>query len=116
LNVEVCIPEGFIFDGASVPRPLWAIMSPTGLMFIAGMFHDFGYRYNCWIDKNYNPLFVGAGQRFFDTNFKKIGIYTNDATFISNTAGLTLDMFGFIAWGGARKRDMKVEFDYPVKG
>ena len=116
LNAEVCIPGGFIFDGASIPRIFWSIMSPTGIMFITGLFHDFGYRYNCWIDRNYRPMFVDFGQGFFDDNFKKIGIYTNDATFLSNTAGTALELFGFIAWNERREQNNRVEIDYPVKG
>ncbi len=116
LNVEVCIPGGFIFDGASIPRILWSMMAPTGIMFITGLFHDFGYRYDCWLDRNYKPLFVGAGQSFFDDNFKKIGIYTNDAQFLSNTAGMTLQAFGFIVWNERRKEGNHVDIDFPYKG
>jgi hypothetical protein len=115
LNVEVCIPGGFVFDGASIPRPLWSFMAPTGIMFIPGLFHDFGYRYNCWLDKNYNPIFIGEGQNFFDENFKKIGIYTNDATNVSTIAWGALKVFGFIAWNSHRKEGNSVESDFPPK-
>lgn len=33
-GTKIVIPKGFIFNGASIPRPLWAILSPVGLLFI----------------------------------------------------------------------------------
>ena len=42
----IIIPKGFVFDGASIPRPLWGILSPTGLLLIPGLIHDFAYRYD----------------------------------------------------------------------
>jgi len=45
-GIEVDIPEGFIFDGASVPRFLWSIIgSPYLPQYIgAGLVHDYLYR------------------------------------------------------------------------
>jgi hypothetical protein len=39
----VTIPEGFQWDGASVPRPLWFIMPKFGENSIAFLMHDFLY-------------------------------------------------------------------------
>jgi len=39
------IPAGFIFDGASIPRLFWNILSPSGYLFLAGLIHDFVYKY-----------------------------------------------------------------------
>lgn len=38
------IPRGYIVDGASVPRLLWAVYSPTGMLFFPSMVHDFAIR------------------------------------------------------------------------
>ena len=38
------IPKGFEFDGASIPRPLWPLLSPTGLFLIPSLFHDYAYK------------------------------------------------------------------------
>lgn len=115
LQVEVCIPIGFIFDGASVPRALWSFMAPTGIMFLPGLFHDFGYRYNCWLDRNYKPIFDGAGQKFFDEQIRRLGIYCNNATTASNTVYASLKMFGFIAWNERREENCQISIDFPVK-
>lgn len=42
----IVIPKGFVFDGASIPRPLWGLLSPTGLLLVPGLIHDFAYRYD----------------------------------------------------------------------
>lgn len=114
-NVEVCIPKGFEFDGASIPRPLWPFMSPTGLMFIPGLFHDCGYRYNSWMDKNYNPIFKDAGKYFFDENFRKMGKYINESYITSNIAWAALWIFGFLGWNAGRKDNRQMHIDYPPK-
>ena len=40
------IPKGFVFDGASIPRFLWVLLAPTGILFIPALVHDFAYQYN----------------------------------------------------------------------
>lgn len=116
LNVEVCIPKGFIFDGASIPRVFWAFMSPTGLMFIPGLLHDFGYRYGCWVDKNYNVIDdIQYDQKFFDDAFRDTGVYANDSTITSNVTWSALRTFGFFAWRSHRKRCVILSSDYPPK-
>ncbi len=44
------VPDGFKYDGASVPRPLWSIsgIRPDGLIRAAALIHDFIYRYAGW--------------------------------------------------------------------
>jgi hypothetical protein len=39
------IPKGFIYDGASIPKVLNSIYSPTGILFLGAGPHDLGYRY-----------------------------------------------------------------------
>jgi len=81
-NLTIKIPKGFIFDGASIPRILWPFLSPTGILFIPGIVHDYGYKYNRLLDENGNFLFVGGGQKFFDKLFGKLGKYINDMVFL----------------------------------
>lgn len=44
---RIDVPEGFIFDGASVPRILWSLtgLTPHGELESAALIHDFLYRY-----------------------------------------------------------------------
>jgi len=41
LGLRVCVPEGFVTDFASVPRPLWPIFPPTGIYDRAAVVHDY---------------------------------------------------------------------------
>ena len=42
---EYVIEKGFEFDGASVPKFLAMWLSPTGVLLMGGLVHDYGY--NC---------------------------------------------------------------------
>ncbi len=39
----ITVPQGFITDGASIPRIFWNILSPYGEYFPAALIHDFLY-------------------------------------------------------------------------
>jgi hypothetical protein len=107
LDVTVKIPQGFIFDGASIPRIFWLLLSPTGILFIPGLFHDYGYKYNYWLDENGNRIFEGYGQKFFDNQFGKLGEFINDMKVLDKVAWAVLRSFGWIAWNNHRKNDTK---------
>lgn len=115
LDCKVCVPKGFVFDGASVPRVLWPFMSPTGIMFIAGLFHDLGYRYNCWFDENHNQIYCGHGQAFFDDQIERMGTYINDARTTPNICWAGLRLFGWAAWNKRRKEGHDASVDFPPK-
>lgn len=105
---RVLIPKGFRFDGASIPRPLWFFLSPTGLLLIPGLIHDFGYRYDYiwvvgedgWICKNDQAM----GQDYWDEIFYSVGEHVNGMKVINWMAWLALSTFGSMAWDENRKR------------
>ena len=39
------IPKGFVFDGASVPKPLRSWLSPMGVLLSGGLVHDYVYKF-----------------------------------------------------------------------
>lgn len=42
--LELCgfkVPEGFVSDGASVPRVFWSLFPPVGRYFLAAVLHDY---------------------------------------------------------------------------
>ena len=49
---ELVIPEGFTFDGASVPKFLASFLSPVGVLLIGGLIHDYGYKYTTLLSKD----------------------------------------------------------------
>lgn len=101
-EIRIKIPCGFIFDGASVPRFLWPVVDPMGILFINGLLHDFGYRYNFLLDGNGKPIFVDAGRKFFDLIFYDVGLYTNGTYALNKMAYYALRMFGWAAWNKNR--------------
>ena len=50
------IPEGFVWDLASVPRPLWGLLPPDSDAELASLVHDFLYIHKN--DFNYSRRFV----------------------------------------------------------
>jgi len=41
---KIIIPNGFVFDGSSSPRFLWAVLPSYGDFFFAAIIHDYLYR------------------------------------------------------------------------
>lgn len=94
--------DNFVFDGASIPKPFWFLLSPTGLLLIPGLLHDYAYkhdrlvRYNEGEEVNYYNL--GVGRRFWDRMFRDEAIIVNDFRIINYIAWIALWLFGFLAW------------------
>ena len=105
----ILIPEGFEFDGASIPRPLWWLLSPTGLLLIPGLIHDFGYRYDYILTYDSKGMVCkghgGAGQEYWDNLFYEVGMEVNDMEEINYLAWLALSLMGKAAWKLNRVRD-----------
>lgn len=104
---DVVIPKGFIFDGASIPRPLWPLLSPIGLLLIPGLIHDFGYRYDyLWVFPKHGGkpwrFRHKAGQKYWDKAFMRIGNDVNGMALIDYLAWLMLALFGCFAWNNNR--------------
>ncbi|MCP4595646.1 MAG: DUF1353 domain-containing protein [Neptuniibacter sp.] len=110
-DTRIIIPKGFVFDGASIPRILWAVLSPTGLLLIQGLIHDFGYKYDyLWAvnkgeGEKYIKIYEGKGQDFWDELFYRVGREVNEMKVINALAWLPLSLFGFIAWNNHRDND-----------
>ncbi len=50
-GVEYMVPKGFEFDGASVPKFLAMWLSPTGVLLMGGLVHDYIYKFACLTHK-----------------------------------------------------------------
>ena len=106
---RIIIPRGFLFDGASIPRPLWGVLSPIGLLLIPGLIHDFGYRYDyLWAKEADGTIYKygkGQGQHFWDTIFKDVGKAVNGMAVIDTLGWATLSVAGWWAWRSNRKQN-----------
>lgn len=69
-GVEIRIPAGFIFDGASVPRLFWMGISPTELGVVAPLVHDWLYR----TGGQYGALSRGDADAIFLDHMKAEGV------------------------------------------
>ncbi len=109
-DLKIVLHKGFIFDGASIPRPLWALLSPVGLLLLPGLIHDYGYKYDqLWriVDEEIFPYKYKAGRDYWDDLFKKIGAEVNGFALINYIAWLGVKLSGGCAFKKYREKDEK---------
>lgn len=107
------IPKGFIFDGASIPRLFWNILNPTGYLFIAGLLHDFVYKYRflytystieCLDGKERKIIKEPYNQKEADKKFEDLADeICMGAHFFTRCSYIALRVFGSKAWEKHRK-------------
>ena len=111
---RVVIPSPFVFDGASIPRPLWGILSPTGLLLVPGLIHDYGYRYDyLWAVDDKGQFYKyeeGAGRRTWDKIFYQVGEEVNGMSLLDGMAWGSLGLAGWMAWNSNRKLNAREIF------
>lgn len=99
LKYALQVPAPFIFDGASVPRPLWPLMDPTGILFIGALFHDFGYRYRgLLIDQGTGLVFQPMTRFEVDKVFEIVVVDVNGMKVFAKLAKWGVNLGGFFAW------------------
>ena len=101
-EVKIILPKGFTFDGVSIPRPLHWFLSPTGVLFIPGLVHDFAYRYDyLWaVDEN-GELYQyqkDSGRAHWDNLFRCLGLSLNGMRGLNAFARIVLYVFGKSSW------------------
>lgn len=108
-GVEIVLPRDFKFDGASIPRIFWAVLSPVGLLLIPGLIHDYGYRFNqIWqksADGQIRPYMVDAGRKAWDDLFQSVGIQVNGFALIDFIAWVGVRIGGCFAWHKHRQEN-----------
>ena len=98
------IPKGFVFDGASVPKYFRSWLSPMGVLLIAGLVHDYGYKYGCLLIHK-SKIKLHYSQKGLDVLFVRIAIADNGFTIINWIAYYALRLGGWYAWNQHRKND-----------
>ena len=102
--VEYVIPKGFQFDGASIPKFLHTWLSPTGVLLMGGLVHDYAYKYETLKRKD-KGTWGKMNQKEADQIFRDINIEINGFKFLNYLAYWALRVGGFVAWNGHRKND-----------
>lgn len=102
-GVRYVIPAGFEFDGASVPKFLHTLLSPTGILLLGGLVHDYGYRYQCLqlADGRHDSK---HSQKHFDKIFRDINIQVNGFKTINYVSYFMLRVLGIFAWNKNEKK------------
>lgn len=114
----LALPADFEFDGASIPKPLWGILSPTGLLLIPGLIHDYAYRHGqLWkFDENGKVVehLKGEGKKVWDDLFEEIGNEVNNFKVINWIAKIAVRLCGDCAWGNQADSREKNDAIKPV--
>lgn len=103
------VPKGFEFDGASVPKFLAAWLSPTGVLLMGGLVHDYAYKYQTLLKKNKKDTIGVLTQKDADIIFRDINIEQNGFHLLNYLAYWALRIGGFVAWNGHRKNNNHTE-------
>ncbi|MCH7962965.1 MAG: DUF1353 domain-containing protein [Bacteroidetes bacterium] len=111
-DTKIYIPEGFVFDGASIPRIFWAILSPVGLLLTPGLVHDYAYQHDklLSLDSEGNRTIYKnkAGRGYWDRLFRDVAIEVNGFKIINNIAWIALVLFGWIDWNVKRRDEVEI--------
>jgi len=104
----VVIPKSFRFDGVSMPKWLHWFHSPTGLLFIPSLIHDFAYRYDyVWIEKSDGSVEKygeNRGRDFWDDMFKEVSLELNKMCGLNAFSRGILYFFSGVSWKRNRAR------------
>ena len=122
----VIIPEAFETDFASVPRPLWPIASPMGILRYGSLPHDFGYQHGYLLTPDFGdyqpgaraeaimnghkyafggniPICIGESRKYFDQVLRDVTISATGATCRAWGAYCLVRIGGGISWSKYRK-------------
>tara|TARA_B100001094_G_C17978847_1_gene694178 strand:- start:175 stop:768 length:594 start_codon:yes stop_codon:yes gene_type:complete len=106
------IPKGFKFDGASIPKFFRSFLSPTGVLLLGGLVHDYAYKYAALKPggrgARNKPLLL-LDQKRADEIFRDINIEINGFFLLNYLAYWGLRVGGFLAWNGHRKVNAKIK-------
>ena len=105
LHQEIMAPAGFIFNGASIPRLFWALLSPTGILLIPAIFHDFAYGHHALMGGDGKLIYKNKGHDFYDKMFREISLQVNGIKTPDYAAWLALRLFGRFAYNKGGKKN-----------
>lgn len=89
----ICVPTGFVTDGASIPRLFWNIFQPFGKHFGSAVIHDYNYsKYNTTFTRKKSDDIFLEGMKVLGVGFVKRG-----------TIFAAVRMFGWTAYKGFKK-------------
>lgn len=115
----IIIPKGFIFDGSSYPAIVWLFYSPTGLLLIPVILHDFCFQYNyLWAVQDDRVFKLKQGNGFLNWSalIRQVGVERNELLLIDYLTWLICITFGWINWLVFQKKEKAELFPQGIKG
>jgi len=116
LGGYVFIPKGFISDFASIPKCFWLIMSPTGILLMGSLPHDFGYQYGvllvCYTEKSTVYQEHTVTKAMLDSLLAELATLTCGVSLPGWTAKTLLTLGGWLAWNKYRKKNKNTKADF----
>ena len=109
-NRTIVIPKDFVFDGSSYPWIVWLLFSPTGLLLIPVIIHDFCFKYNyLWAIQDEKVFKFKQNNGFFNwcALTRSIGIKRNELMMIDYFIWLLTLLFGWVNWMLLRREKHK---------
>jgi hypothetical protein len=93
-------PQGFTWDGATIPRPLWSIIGyyPTGIMLAASLWHDLIYVEKGKIYNVYSGEHEFVSRKHCDQLFYAHMLQSGVAEKAARTMYQTIRVFGRFYW------------------
>lgn len=110
------VPENFVLDFASVPRPLTSLFAPTGIWAYPAVPHDFGYRFGGLIISlapNQPYSFVDFTRKEIDAIFNLMADKANRLNVLNTVGSATLRVTGSIAY--KPRSIVGVDWSQPVR-
>jgi hypothetical protein len=103
-GIRYVIPTGFVCDCTSTPKFLRLVVSPTGIMLVGAVVHDYGYAHGSLLLASKEST-EKYSQRHMDKIFRDINIQVNGFTSINYIAYYILRTLGFFTWYTHRGRN-----------
>lgn len=98
-DLEIRVPEGLVFDGASIPQFAWSFMPSKAQTVEEGALHDWAYRVG--------PHLGLRKRKYPDWLIYEALVLSNDgAEWQRQVIWRALRIAGWSAWNGYRKLDM----------
>ena len=97
----IIIPKGFVFDGSSYPALVWLFFSPTGLLLIPVILHEFCFTYDyLWTKQNDKVIKFKVGNGFLKWSalIRNVGIERNELLLIDYFMWFICLSFGWVNW------------------
>jgi hypothetical protein len=108
-SIDYMIPEDYIVNGASIPKPLRMIINPTGYLFLPSIPHDFAYEkghlIELWrgMDK---PIKASVSRIRVDSLFEEFATQLYPEKRIKTALAYQgLKVGGWVTWNACRAKD-----------